>query len=702
MAKTVVRLYKTSYNYIQFTNDRLVELSWEQQSTSDYSKPIYDLYPAYGTLVIKDKGLELYNMALNGEFNDYEYPVKIYVNNALVGNFIVTELPVYSYEDKTLSLVIGDRLSKADNIIYKGYKYPLTPQDLRPIAYDLLKALDNTMTNAELEAVLKNSLVGQGGTTYFDWLQTFQISYPFIESGITLRAAFKQFLTVCQSALVSDVNYKYRFICIDYLSDNYPNAITLASNQITSQFVPTIVLPNKYNICEVASKRVISDFNKNRVIATNEYDKGSSTPYSNNINKNTSKMEMVAATAVEQSCTDVSYSWVSEDLSLYNSTTTWIDLLPVLFNNNLSKIQNFSVEANKNPTYQLTVKKTISWVEGTVQFTKSGNTYRMIANSFAEIEDGESGTTEEYLSIDALTKTETFTYQAKGANNPNVTLSLTTDSEESKYNISSNDEEYRNYIKVFLGRTLNAICAEYNQYLESGTVVGKAELVCAYKYIIKYSFEKLSITYSGDYTEITFKDNTVTQENRASQSIRENKVSIKDGGTLVQYIKTPLIPQTIGNGVLSLFENGLQGGQMEVMGLDYYGFTDAKKNTKMIGYTSTNTSTTVDNKKFFAIGDIVVPCKDRNYTPLMTKIDGNNKTIVHFQVAKNKITYNGGGYKQYLTLRETLTSPIKVLSMPLISLVNSKTIRIEAIDDNTEIIEIYANETKIGEIIKQL
>ena len=133
MAKTSVKLYMTNKT-IEFGSESIVSLEFEQQSTSDYSRPVYDIYPAYGTLVVKDKDLSLYNMALNGEFDNYNYKIEVFTNNSKVARLYITELPVYSFSDKTLSMVLGDELTKANTKIYAGYDYPLEPKTLFDVA----------------------------------------------------------------------------------------------------------------------------------------------------------------------------------------------------------------------------------------------------------------------------------------------------------------------------------------------------------------------------------------------------------------------------------------------------------------------------------------------------------------------------------------------------------------------------------------
>lgn len=681
---------------IVFENDSLVSLSWEQQSTSDYSRPIYDLYPAYGQVVVKDKGLKLYNMALNGDFDNYEYPVEIYVNNSIVGKFIITQLPVYSYDDKTLSFVLGDRLANADNITYQGYDYPLQPETLSGICYDLLRTLDKSLTDREISNIIDSTSFG-GGTSLDELLSAEPLPVTYIKGGISLRQAFRQFLTYYQMALISDATLKYRFTVIDKLENTHPNAIAIGSNQITSQFVPTIILSNKYNICEVASKKVVTDYHKDSVIATHILDGAI-------YQGRTSTQKTSAA---EQYSSNDTFTLI--DLSINTEFITkddFKDELPLLYNGNLNNIQKTLDFIQKTPTNQITVKKTVKRVKGTVTYEPNtssiGIEYKI--GTFTAGSGPEEIVSTEYLSTDSLKKTS-FSFGATVKNEttnvsvqaPIVTANITaTIDERVKYLYLNNAKTaIINEPMLILGLTQTAICSSGIKIWDTEGVTPKYQT--SYKYTITYEFVNLSITYNGDYTEITFNDSTVTVDESGDKP--DNKIAISNGGELVQYEgSNPWRPKRLANSVLQLFRNGLQGGQMQVIGWDYYGYTDSKKNTKMIGYTSTSTSTTVDKKKFFAIGDIVVPCKDRNRTAFMTRQETSGKTNVHFQVVKNAIEYRGGSFTQNLTLREVPSKPIPKLSAPSITLTNNRVITINTVDSNAQNLRVYMGGYLLGTV----
>lgn len=678
MSKVVVRLHtkaKQGADYLDFSNEDLLSLNFEFQSTTDYSNPIYDTYPSYGTIEIQDKNLALYNMAINDEFNDYEYPVEIFVNNSIVGKFFISELPVYSYASKTLSITVGDSLNKVDTLYYKGYPYPLKEQTLDVIFKDILKSYDGTLTNEEIETILEESIYSSKisglittRTTYKEYLQTITVPYPYIAPNKTFRQAFQSVLTVAQCALITDKVTKYRLVRMD---GNSPQAeedsIAILQKQMLSQFIPTIILSNKYNVCEVNSKRVVVDFNKGKTIATKTYDLTNFSPKNSLVSLSNNKSEQLATTAVEQVGAGAYLNW--EDIqatNAYGSSTEFQDILDVLQDNNLKEIANLTAEKDKNPSYIITVKKTVTRQKGTVEFSLSSNKYYIKPNTFEPLENSvvEQVSTD-YLQLQDVPLEESFTWQntvSTSAVEATATVSNIS-YEETKYNVIKHvaNEQYPlgyyiNKLYMVLGKNFTAIGSSYNAYYNNG-VAESVEQLETYKYTIKYEFVKFTITYSGDYTEITFNDTTIAK--KKAEITKENKVSIIGGDTLMQYegsLTDTSIPYVVADNMLAVFDEGLNGGQLNAMGWDYYGFKGLSALSKKIYYTTTavSASETSPFQKFFEIGDVVMPCKDNNSTPIITRgVDyDNNPVPMYFQVVKNLVTFQGGKFSQRLTLRE--------------------------------------------------
>lgn len=690
MAKTSVKLYMTNKT-IEFGSESIVSLEFEQQSTSDYSRPVYDIYPAYGTLVVKDKDLSLYNMALNGEFDNYNYKVEVFVNNSKVARLYISELPVYSYADKTLSMVLGDELTKANTKIYAGYDYPLQPKTLFDVALAVLKAFDNTITETSAVFTQSNWSATQ---TYADYLKTISIEYPYVPANRTFRQVFKQLLTVAQSALVTDVNTVYRFVRMDGSKNtSNDNAIGILSSQITSQFQPTIIVPNKYDSCEVDCDKVSVDYNKDKVIETHEFDNIGN----NELNGATqNETAHYAETGGSQVCTGVCLKWETSRIINKPTVPAFTDYLYKYLNQNLKHIVSFSVVNNKNPAYQVTVKKTIKRIEGTVAYQKnSSGDYEIKPdfNQFSPIEGAtEELVSEEYITKETLGKEETFTFgQDTSTMYPIVSATVSAGFDEAKYNkITESNDYYTNKPVVYLGRTLYALCSEFVQYNTQGTVTS-IEPQIAYKYTITYEFQKLSITYNGDYTEVVFKNDTATKLKTAN--VKDNTASISGGEELMQYSvkQANLRPLKIAENTLKVFQNGLNGGDIECIAWDYSYFA---KTGQPISYNST----TENLKKFLSVGDMVIPCKSRKSEPVYTR----NSATVYFNVVKNAITYLNGGFRQRMILRESVRDISKTkLSTPTItkSTINSQFgVEITNYDFDTEKIIVYADGNEIGSL----
>lgn len=682
MSKVVVRLHtkaKQGADYLDFSNEDLLSLNFEFQSTTDYSNPIYDTYPSYGTIEIQDKNLALYNMAINDEFNDYEYPVEIFVNNSIVGKFFISELPVYSYASKTLSITVGDSLNKVDTLYYKGYTYPLKQQTIDVIFKDILKSYDGTLTDEEIETILEESIYSSKisgliatRTTYKEYLQTITVPYPYIAPNKTFRQAFQSVLTVAQCALITDKVTKYRLVRMD---GNSPQAeeesIAILQKQMLSQFIPTIILPNKYNVCEVNSKRVVVDYNKDKLIETHELDNIGKNPisdgtYNQNTEHLTESVNSLYYTDVELEIEKNTYS--QEQIQLQTSKD--VDRLYKYLDNNLKKVLNCVYSKNKNPTIQITVKKVIKRIEGTVTLQQDTDTssatysqWLIVHGSFAPKSGAtEEFVSEEYMSFEKFSQTESFSFGGDLAfdtyNYKTVTCSTTTTADDGTDTFEEYDDLYLFRFDRIIGRTVNAVCCEFR----AGYTIGDSSSWVTrqdhtYKYIITYEFAKIGISYSGDYTEITFNDTTIAK--KKAQITKENKVSIIGGDTLMQYegsLTDTSIPYVVADNMLAVFDEGLNGGQLNAMGWDYYGFKGLAALSKKIYYTTTavSASETSPFQKFFEIGDVVMPCKDNNSTPIITRgVDyENNPVPMYFQVVKNLVTFQGGKFSQRLTLRE--------------------------------------------------
>lgn len=647
--KTTIRLYTSDTAYLDFADDSIVELSWEQQSTTDYSKPIYDIYPLSGHVVIKDKDLTLYNKAINGEFDQYDYPVEVivgdkyYEDDGFAVRFYINALPEYSYEDKTLTLSLSDKLAKADELTYSGYDYPFEPQTLYTIAHTVLKSFDSSLNEAEIENILPNSF------------KQITVEYPYIPDNISYRQAFRQILAVAQMSLVSDYILRYIFVNMDGHKDIsliYKTAIL--SNQMLSQFIPSIILANKYNVAEISSKKVVTNYYKNSVYTTHVYEPNTNVVGLGTSSYSANETENYPLTAA---------GWASSGVYMgFNSAFAFngIDIIPEHTNSNLKKLLDlisYVGSDKKNPAYQLVVERIEKRIAGTFNTKISGNTLIIDPTTFTPFEAAEEEiVSTDILQVDELANSEPFDLPAEYPY-PKVSATLTLPFNSIKYNVEkverTEENKYTNDIYLLVSKTINVITGHWDTTLNSSGKPADITSGNGYKYTISYTYKRLSISYSGDYTEITFNDSMVSV--KSGTATKENKVAITTGGELMQYsgstASSTSIPVVVANNTLDVFKNGLRGGDVEVVAWDYYAFDkNASGNyNKIINYLAK-----VSVSKFFPIGHQVIPCKDQDRTPIMTKLVNNVKTPVVFMVVKNAITFNGGTFTQRLTLREVV------------------------------------------------
>lgn len=711
MAKTSVKLYMTNKT-IEFGSESIVSLEFEQQSTSDYSRPVYDIYPAYGTLVVKDKDLSLYNMALNGEFDNYNYKVDVFVNNSKAARLYISELPVYSYVDKTLSMVLGDELTKANTKIYAGYDYPLQPKTLFDVALAVLQAFDSTIT--ETSAVFTQSM-WSATQTYADYLKTISIEYPYVPANRTFRQVFKQLLTVAQSALVTDVNTVYRFVRMDGSKNtSNDNAIGILSSQITSQFQPTIIVPNKYDSCDVDCDKVSVDYNVNTVAHTNEIDltdndyivieTNQDTDTSNNTMNNSYPKTGSAGAVYQGSFGYITFTGtnyirvysVPEDIFLDNDPQkifeNSINNFDKLQNQNLVEIKKIihnSEDGKNNPVYNVSYKQITKRIEGyfTANWDSSKNSYVVNKNSF--ISTGQEETVSEKLLtstnfVNTVSAIVGKTLTVKGVQYTDLGI------------VNEYDDIYIDKSKVTVGNKFFLYFTgtapsgneaptgayEVNRYDAYNNPISQ-HTIDGYKYIIENIPQKLSITYNGDYTEVVFKDDTATKLKTAN--VKDNTASISGGAELMQYSvkQTNSRPLKIAENTLKVFQNGLNGGDIECIAWNYSYFL---KTGQPISYNST----TENLKKFLSVGDMVVPCKNRKKEPVYTR----NSATVYFNVVKNAITYLNGGFRQRMILRESITDTAKTkLDTPTIGTFNlylpQRSVLISNFDEDTQKVVVY-------------
>lgn len=647
MAKILIKLYGNNTLIGEYTHEDLISYDYDQMATSNSDVPIFDIYPSLGTLTIQDKDLSLYNKAMSGFLDFPQYKVELYINNNLAITSLVYERPKYSFADKSLTITLGDILDKANELTFSGYKYPLEAQNISVIFQYVLKAYLPKLTESDIV----NMLNGQYSSTktFLQHMQEIVLTYPYLPQK-SYREAFKNILTVCGLSMITDEKCLPKLVSVDgsyYGIEDKIIAIT--PDKITDNFIPSVLLQNKYNVCDVDYKIVSLDYRK----AGNYYSyelPSTISKQTTNITKDNksnqgSQYYDTAAIHVYGSCVYLELNTIT-----YKQNKVPI---PDNTNNNLYELLSFETE-NKKGFLSLTLEKTIKRQKGTVTI-KATNTSQEIsrldpATFVADTSSDIEIVSTEYLQVSELSKSESFTYPEINKY-PAVTATLKYD--DTTFNIiekGSNTKFSHNYL-IDLGKTLTAIGAYWQA---NGRYLISDMSTEAYKYFIAYTFVKIQISYMGNFIEISFNDDTLNVKLLQYDYI--NKCNLNNGGELLQYVagsdESDGLPYKLGKGTLSAFNQGLQNGTLSCMGYDYYKYNrypkTVNKDVKYIDYTTYNNSSN-NQKALFEIGDLVVPCKTNSGTPYITR----SNTASPYEVVKRHISINSSGtVNQTLGLRE--------------------------------------------------
>lgn len=653
MAKILIKLYGNNTLIGKYTHEDLISYDYDQMATSNSDIPIFDIYPSSGTLTIQDKDLSLYNKAMSGFLDFPQYKVELYINNNLSITSLVYERPQYSFADKSLTITLGDILDKANELTFPGYKYPLEAQDISVIFQYILKAYLPKLTESDIVNMLNRQY--SSTKTFLQHMKEIVLTYPYLPQK-SYREALKNILTVCGLAMVTDEKCLPKLVSVDgsyYGIEDKIIAIT--PDKITNNFIPSVLLQNKYNICDVDYKIAQRLFYANEIAYHIE-------SYNENIlsisltNKNFVKKLETEPTTTET----LHYLYGLSELELnkisYFEKTIFIDKNQEY---NLKSILSLIIEKTNStneiikPAYNLTLNKTIVTETGTYFCESSEYTY-FIEDNFVAVGTSTTDINTIITKLDNGTVIEEY--------NPRPDSSGWDLTNQVSYNISDVLAQINELTDSFVDNIKLITSKNYTYYY--GFTEGDGDRT-AYtivfdenypltKQVITYEFKKLEISYYGNFTEISFSNDTLNVKLLQYDYI--NKCNLSNGGELLQYVagsdESDGLPYKLGKGTLSAFNKGLQNGNLSCMGYDYYKYNrypkTVNKDVKFIDYTTYNNSSN-NQKTLFEIGDLVVPCKTNSGTPYITR----SNTASPYEVVKRHISINSSGtVNQTLGLRE--------------------------------------------------
>lgn len=661
---------QTANETLNYTNKEIKTLNTRTFATNDATKPVYKAFPNSGTLVIADIGLQLFNKAINGEFdNTYNFIVRIYKGDNLIAYHIVNQRPKYDFKNKTLTLSLGNEIDSFASTNYNGYTYP----------YDKKSEKTINIINDILQ------------TYNYDYEPITKLSYPIKFAYLPKsdkQIAIDKVLELLSSSLIK-VPIKEsgldEFKIIDMTSKiiSEETIYKILPKHINKSFVPNIILDNRFTNIVLNAKNVYLQ------------GKGDYEVYNTNINN----------INIEENS---NVSKVSDDLS-NNQVVTWNDfdidqhgeIIGVkggnLFyykqvvvvnekqNSNLTtvidipkakKIENDilkDIYENTNPTISMlyTVNKyktkpiyAVKEPDALPMQFSYWSTDIMDSSKFPTIEELKKLGVAESNTYQGIIPTNFDNYDSGGKEKVEIIADRFKELSDLIYN--SYRKDFEGYSKFLIGRQSILLNAKgeikYHDLTEFkfySYIEGTAQLV----EIIPLS---ISISYKGVVSEIKFDENysVVSSDSNINvfESTNENEL-IQSG---LNYAEQDSLAKKVVTEMQAFYQDGIRTGNLSVI-FDKYQSTDNK--------------TTKDIDTPFEIGDLVIPCKDFDGTPIITK---NNKPVV-YKVVGNEIEKNGNAGIQHLQLMESPFVDYENTAIDLLSVEDST----NTVQDSNESVEEF-------------
>lgn len=681
MAQIKIELYGDGTLIKVFDQSDLISYNLRTEASNDPQTPIFDIYPSSGTLVIQDKEQELYNIAVNGGFDYTQFETKLYINDddIVVYRNISTDLPVYSAEDKTLTLTLTDELDRASTETYDGYNYPLESKNLYEIYVSVLcsylgKSYEDI--GADLDNFYSSAVYNEMyDMTIKDYLESIVIPYPYMEQD-TYRNTFKKILTVAGLAMVwTSGEYPTLIALTGVEQSEYITAIT--ADRITERFSPTVIPTNKYNSIDIDSKKAIVEYHSDEACYTAENIKEG---FQFESTWDTDTKNAIVLYCDNDIVTNTYYGYYkeitvvpkgAENGSIYNYNYNYdekgggvIEFSKYQDENKRSISFLVVDEGNNKPNYSITCIVRISKQQGKFTANYVGQTGQEFyfdketftsTNAFAEV----SNTTVANYALSS-----TITDSAITGVGTEISMSLGFRVGDASHNISYSDGEspkYSDRTKMFAGYIYYVYCTgtiDNNAF--SGINFGQQVEIDGWCYKYEIIPISMSVTYYGNFSQLVFEDKSY-KETKSGSGNRKNNCSIYDGGELMQYTEEGeadttenTIPEQVAETTLDNYRNGLQVGTLQCIGWNYYGFNVKGDDTS--GYKADYLAhvylegVPYRRNQLFEVGELVVPCQDSSkYLPIVKK----GKNIPIFQVLQVNTTISkGGSTTQSLTIRE--------------------------------------------------
>lgn len=615
MGKFLIKLTFTNTNgdkeTLEFDSKKYESLSTRSFVTNNASKPVFSVFPNEGRVIVKDTDLNLFNKAINGDFdNTYNFEVEIYKGQNLIARHIVNNRPQYNYENKTLSLNLGNEIDNYDSTNYEGFTYPLKSATSLEI---LANILDMSIADMNLSSTVESNV-------------DFELEYkiPYLPSS-TRKVAIDNVLQTIGCSAIQKPNKGLKFINLLGYGDLDKPIHYILPKHIKSSFVPNIILDNRFTEVKINTKNIYKETGETKVYNENFL----ISPTSYIANDNTSYTKDEHAPSPDLSAYGV---YVKNVAQKYYSFTFSINKY---LNSNLQKVLNLYIDKkDANGKYEKT-NPTISVICKQIRYKYIGNeTFVVVvftdSGSFAgsslrnenlevAISKYKSDTSlwqkEEETMIEETTPEETTFeksfYFTDFYGKESVFTASTTNSLD-RFIFEPTKTENENSFNVLYKILLGKVYAELD--FQTPTKDGESR-VSQNLYVVETIPQSITVSFDGIIEEIKFDKNIIEQAGNSDI----NTLEFTNDNTLMQNAESFNYGNNIGiincDNLHHFYKNGIRTGKLSCI-FDNY---DENKN--------------IDQA--FEIGDLVIPCKDNSQTPIITKSEALQKQTFLVAVSTN-------------------------------------------------------------------
>lgn len=679
--KAIIYTSSDGGNDLIFENEDILAISTNTKCIENENLPEFDIFPNSGTLTVKDRNLNIYNKAINGVFDNYEYKVEYYLENQIIATHIINQRPRYDYDAKTCTFYLGNSLDKLANQTFTPYVYPLKSETLDIIFENVLGTIFNI--NEDDYTELMSNVWGTYTTqnfnsslTFAEYFQKINITYPYI-SQTNSREALKTILLIAQCGMYLDKNNKLKLIRLDGYSnatadEYYNNVYKIEPRHINKGFVPSVILDNRFN------KFDLDKYDVNEIVTNNDDILNDTVNNSNNLSRYLTSITQDKIDVDENLLKDKS-AFVVQDVNIGSkvSSGTYLDwsifaltkqnvdkysflniehYLDINFNYNLNQILNVNQAMVEDYNGELSISNpSINLIYEKRTITSKGYFKGLKYNDDdVDLAPAKNWVFEEWERLNDTTETVSlFPLSGEDKNNYSIPVGKVTINLECATNINRNNtsiiekqtKTYRGEINILAEKQISyyygTFLKEYPSIPSSssntdfGYLEGDNWLSHITKVTTTYTLQQIEITYKGLTKKITFNKNVFSKGTNFDYNLQSNLELNQDKS----FIRGTITYNAILSNLLNTFNGGLHTGTVTTVATDYD--TYLPTDTSQIGRNK--------DKKIFEIGDKVMPFKDK---PIINRVTSGVEEPVVFQIVDCETFNEGGATFQNLVLRE--------------------------------------------------